>query len=212
MADQSSRTASPSDTAGTSPFDSAGIERATDGVLHYTDLPANLVAMLRNAVDAAPDAEALVEYGVTGRPADLPRNCGTARRASRVACAPPGSPVATASRSGCRTATTGCSAFFGTLLAGGVVVPVNTRLAEPEVAYVVEDSGARSCSSRGAAARRRTARRRRPGARRAGRDLLHQRDDGVPEGCDDHPRELPVQRRDLHPLPRPAPRTRACGR
>ncbi|MDQ1650086.1 MAG: long-chain acyl-CoA synthetase, partial [Frankiaceae bacterium] len=33
-------------------------------------------------------------------------------------------------------------AFFGTLLAGGVVVPVNTRLAEPEVAYVLEDSGA----------------------------------------------------------------------
>jgi acyl-CoA synthetase (AMP-forming)/AMP-acid ligase II len=33
-------------------------------------------------------------------------------------------------------------AFWGTLLAGGVVVPVNTRFAEPEVRYVVEDSGA----------------------------------------------------------------------
>jgi acyl-CoA synthetase (AMP-forming)/AMP-acid ligase II len=32
--------------------------------------------------------------------------------------------------------------FWGTLLAGGVVVPVNTRFAEPEVRYVVEDSGA----------------------------------------------------------------------
>jgi acyl-CoA synthetase (AMP-forming)/AMP-acid ligase II len=33
-------------------------------------------------------------------------------------------------------------AFFGTQLAGGVVVPVNTRFAEPEVDYVVGDSGA----------------------------------------------------------------------
>src|SRR3954452_10167030 len=54
---------SPSDT---SPFDSTGIERRDDGVLHYTDLPANLVAMLRAAVDAAPDDEALVEYGAPG--------------------------------------------------------------------------------------------------------------------------------------------------
>src|SRR4029077_21106951 len=34
-------------------------------------------------------------------------------------------------------------AFFGAQLAGAVVVPVNTRFAEPEVAYVVDDSGAR---------------------------------------------------------------------
>jgi acyl-CoA synthetase (AMP-forming)/AMP-acid ligase II len=33
-------------------------------------------------------------------------------------------------------------AFWGTLLAGAVTVPVNTRFAEPEVRYVVEDSGA----------------------------------------------------------------------
>jgi long-chain acyl-CoA synthetase len=33
-------------------------------------------------------------------------------------------------------------AFFGTVLAGGVVVPVNTRLAEDEVNYMVTDSGA----------------------------------------------------------------------
>jgi len=33
-------------------------------------------------------------------------------------------------------------AFFGVQLIGGVVVPVNTRLAEEEVAYVLEDSGA----------------------------------------------------------------------
>ena len=32
---------------------------------------------------------------------------------------------------------------------------------------------------------------------RPGRDLLHQRHDGLPEGCDDHPRELPVEQRDV---------------
>ncbi len=34
-------------------------------------------------------------------------------------------------------------AFFGTVLAGAVVVPVNTRFSDEEVAYVVGDSGAR---------------------------------------------------------------------
>jgi acyl-CoA synthetase (AMP-forming)/AMP-acid ligase II len=35
-------------------------------------------------------------------------------------------------------------AFFGTLMAGAVAVPVNTRLAEPEVEYVIGDCGART--------------------------------------------------------------------
>jgi len=34
-----------------------------------------------------------------------------------------------------------CLAFFGTLMAGAVVVPVNTRFNEQEVEYVVNDSG-----------------------------------------------------------------------
>ena len=33
-------------------------------------------------------------------------------------------------------------AFYGTLLSGAVAVPVNTRFSEPEVEYVVNDSGA----------------------------------------------------------------------
>ena len=35
-----------------------------------------------------------------------------------------------------------CLGFWGTLMAGGVVVPVNTRFSESEVEYVVSDSGA----------------------------------------------------------------------
>src|SRR5581483_833668 len=33
-------------------------------------------------------------------------------------------------------------AFFGTQMLGAVVVPVNTRFTDDEVAYVIEDSGA----------------------------------------------------------------------
>ena len=36
-----------------------------------------------------------------------------------------------------------CIAFWGTLMSGAVVVPVNTRFAEPEVEYVINDSGSR---------------------------------------------------------------------
>ncbi len=34
-------------------------------------------------------------------------------------------------------------AFWGTLMAGAIVVPVNTRFSEPEVEYVITDSGSR---------------------------------------------------------------------
>src|SRR4051795_10396872 len=140
MADQTSRTASRSDTASISPFDTSGIERGDDGVLHYTDLPANLVAMLRSAVHAAPDAEALVEYGAPDRRLTYAQLWD---RATRVAGGLRDAGVSRGDRVALRlpNGNDWVLAFFGTLLAGGVVVPVNTRLAEPEVAYIVEDSG-----------------------------------------------------------------------
>ncbi len=36
-----------------------------------------------------------------------------------------------------------CVAFWGTLMSGAIAVPVNTRFSEPEVEYVIQDSGAR---------------------------------------------------------------------
>jgi acyl-CoA synthetase (AMP-forming)/AMP-acid ligase II len=36
-----------------------------------------------------------------------------------------------------------CVAFFGGILAGAIVIPVNTRFAEPEIEYVLQDSGAK---------------------------------------------------------------------
>ena len=45
------------------PFDRTGTEVGPDGIRRYTDLPQNLLQMLRSAVDGSPDAEALVELG-----------------------------------------------------------------------------------------------------------------------------------------------------
>ena len=91
---------------------------------------------------------------------------------------------------------------------GAVAVPVNTRFTESEVEYVITDSGAVLRLRAGAAApRRRAVRRRRPRAQRPRRHLLHERHDGVPEGRDDDPRELPVELRDVHVASSASPAT-----
>src|SRR4051812_4588734 len=121
------------------PFARSGTEVGPDGIRRYTGLPQNLPQMLRTAVDTHPDSEALVELGgerVTYRQ--------LWDRAARVAGGlwaggvGPGDRVANRLLNG----NDWVYAFWGTLLAGAVVVPVNTRFAEPEVRYVVEDSGA----------------------------------------------------------------------
>jgi hypothetical protein len=48
---------------GANPFDSTGVQRDENGVRRYAGLDDSLVAMLRAAVDAQPQAEALVELG-----------------------------------------------------------------------------------------------------------------------------------------------------
>jgi long-chain acyl-CoA synthetase len=122
------------------PFDTSGIERDAHGVAHYTDRPASLVAMLRASVERAPDAPAVLEVG------DAPlsyrelwdgaaRVAGGLRTEHGIAR---GDRVANRLGNG----TDWVLAFFGTLMAGAVTVPVNTRFKESEVAYVVEDSGA----------------------------------------------------------------------
>jgi long-chain acyl-CoA synthetase len=121
------------------PFDRDGTETGHDGVRRYTGLPQNLLQMLRRAVDTAPDAEALVELG--GERITYGQLWERAARVAgglRAAGVQPGDRVANRLGNG----NDWVYAFWGTLLAGGVVVPVNTRFAEPEVRYVVEDSGA----------------------------------------------------------------------
>ncbi|WP_197283771.1 class I adenylate-forming enzyme family protein [Mycobacterium sp. Marseille-P9652] len=121
------------------PFATTGVTRDSAGVPHYDDLPETLLDMLAEHVDARPDSEAVVELGA-GRL--------TYRqlwdRASRVAGGlredglRPGERVAVRYPAGLDWVL----AFWGTVMAGGVAVAVNTRSAQPEVEFVLNDSGA----------------------------------------------------------------------
>lgn len=121
------------------PFDMAGVERDASGVLRYTGLPQSLVHMLREAVARTPDRECIVMLG-----GERVTYQEVWDRSSRVA----GGLVAAGVQPGDRVANRHgnrlewCLGFWGTLMAGAVVVPVNARFAADEVAYVVNDSGA----------------------------------------------------------------------
>ncbi len=121
------------------PFGEGGIERRPDGVLHYQGLHPSVVAMLLETVDAFGDQEALVEVGG-------PRLTYSQlwERAARVAGGLAADGVERGDRVAIRlgNGVDWCLAYFGTLMAGAVVVPVNTRFTGPEVDYVVSDSGA----------------------------------------------------------------------
>jgi long-chain acyl-CoA synthetase len=122
------------------PFDQSAITRGPDHIARYDRRPRSLLEMLRNTVDQRPTSEAIVEIGgerinyreLWDRAARLAgglKNLGI-KRGDRVAI-----------RLG--NGLDWCIAFWGTLMAGAVVVPVNTRFAEPEVEYVIHDSGSR---------------------------------------------------------------------
>jgi long-chain acyl-CoA synthetase len=125
---------------GRNPFDNSGIERTADGTARYADRPQSLVHMLRTSVERDPGATAVLE--VSG-PALTYSELWD--RAARVAGGLRAQGVQRGDRVAIRlpNGLDWVLAFFGSQLAGAVVVPVNTRFAEPEVAYVVDDSGAR---------------------------------------------------------------------
>ena len=122
------------------PFPITGVCRDANGVPHYDDLPATLLDMLAEQVDQRPDSEAVVELG-----ADRLTYRQLWDRASRVA----GGLRAAGVRPGDRVAVrypAGINwvlAFWATVMAGGIAVAVNTRSAQPEVQFVVSDSGTR---------------------------------------------------------------------
>jgi long-chain acyl-CoA synthetase len=133
---------------GRNPFDDSGVQRGADGRAFYSDRPDSLVQMLRASVERDRDAVAIVELGGptlsygelwdgAARVAGGLRDAGVAR----------GDRVALRLANGADWVL----AFFGTQLLGAVVVPVNTRFTDEEVAYVVEDSGATFTFSPGAA-------------------------------------------------------------
>ncbi|HKV18290.1 MAG TPA: AMP-binding protein, partial [Mycobacterium sp.] len=121
------------------PFDMTGVVRTDDGVLRYSGLPRSLLDMLRASVERHPDRESIVVLGgerITYEQLwDRSARVAGGLRAAGVA---PGDRVA--NRHG--NSLEWCLGFWGTLMAGAVVVPVNTRFAESEVRYVVDDAGA----------------------------------------------------------------------
>jgi long-chain acyl-CoA synthetase len=124
---------------GRNPFDTSGVERGADGIARYTGRPDSLVHMLRASVERDPDADAVVEIG--GERLTFQQLWD---RAARVA----GGLRAGGLERGDRAAIVLANgvdwvlAFWGAQLAGLVAVPVNTRFTEPEVDYVVTNSGA----------------------------------------------------------------------
>lgn len=122
------------------PFPADGVVRNDAGVAYYEDLPTSLVTMLRAHVDAQPDADALIELG--GRRLTYRELWDAAARVAgglRVAGSAGGDRVAIRYPAGVNWTL----AFWGTVLAGGIAVAVNTRLAPPEVEFVLSDCGAR---------------------------------------------------------------------
>jgi acyl-CoA synthetase (AMP-forming)/AMP-acid ligase II len=123
---------------GRNPFDETDVERDANGLARYVGRPQSLVHLLRASVDRDASATALVEVGGPSI------SYGELwERASRVAGGLQRNGVKRGDRVAIRLGNgiDWVLAFFGSQLVGAVVVPVNTRFTEDEVAYVVEDSG-----------------------------------------------------------------------
>jgi acyl-CoA synthetase (AMP-forming)/AMP-acid ligase II len=122
------------------PFAATGVYRDTNGIPRYNDLPATLLDMLAEQVGRRPDAEALVELGgdrLTYR--QLWEGAARVAGGLRAAGVKRGDRVAVRYPAGINWVL----ALWGTVMAGGIAVAVNTRSAPPEVDFVLSDSGAR---------------------------------------------------------------------
>jgi acyl-CoA synthetase (AMP-forming)/AMP-acid ligase II len=121
------------------PFPMTSVSRDANGIPRYAELPATLLDMLAEQVNKRPESEAVVELG-----ADRLSYRQLWDRASRVA----GGLRAAGLKQGDRVAVrypAGINwvlAFWGTVMAGGIAVAVNTRSAQPEVEFVLSDAGA----------------------------------------------------------------------
>lgn len=123
------------------PFDMTAVTRTPDGVLRYGDLPRSLLDMFRQSVERTPDRECIVILG-----GDRVTYQEVWDRAARVAGGLRAAGVVRGDRVANRHGNTleWCLGFWGTLMAGAIVVPVNTRFSDAEVDYVVTDSGAKT--------------------------------------------------------------------
>ncbi|OBF01599.1 acyl-CoA dehydrogenase [Mycobacterium sp. 852002-10029_SCH5224772] len=124
---------------GRNPFPVTGVSRGRDGIPRYDELPATLLDMLAGHVDTRPNSEAVVELGggrLTYR--QLWDRAARVAGGLRAAGVKRGDRVALRYPAGIDWVL----AFWGTVMAGGVAVAVNTRSAQPEVEFVLSDAGA----------------------------------------------------------------------
>jgi long-chain acyl-CoA synthetase len=122
------------------PFDMTGITRGADQIKRFDGRPASLIDMLRATVENHPANEAIVEIG---GPRINYRELWD--RAAKVAGGLRASGIERGDRVAIRLGNglEWCVAFWGGLMSGATVVPVNTRFSEPEVEYVLTDSGSK---------------------------------------------------------------------
>jgi long-chain acyl-CoA synthetase len=122
----------------TYPFDRSGVVRGADNISRYSGLANSLLEMLRATVDRAPNNEAIVEIG--GERINYRELWD---RSARVAGGLKRLGIERGDRVAIRLGNSldWCFAFWGTLMSGAIAVPVNTRFSEPEVEYVITDSG-----------------------------------------------------------------------
>lgn len=122
------------------PFPVTGVTRDRNGIPHYEQLPATLVDLLAEQAEHRPDSEAVAELGVGSL---------TYRQlwqqAARVAGGLRAEGLGRGDRVGVRypAGLHWVLAFWGTVMAGGIPVAVNTRSAAPEVDFVLADAGVR---------------------------------------------------------------------
>lgn len=122
------------------PFNQSAITRGPDQISRYDNLAVSLIEMLRATIDRHPNNEAVVELGAARI------NYGDLwDRSARVSGGLKQLGVQVGDRVAIRLGNSldWCIAFWGTLMSGAIVVPVNTRFSEPEVEYVLTDSGSR---------------------------------------------------------------------
>ncbi len=124
---------------GRNPFGDVGVVRDGDGLARYDGRPASLVGMLGASVQRNPGATAVAEVG---GPSLSYKELW--ERSSRVAGGLRDLGVARGARVAIHMSNSidWVLAFFGVQLLGAVAVPVNTRFADAEVNYAVEDAGA----------------------------------------------------------------------
>ncbi|MCW2529476.1 MAG: putative fatty-acid--CoA ligase [Pseudonocardiales bacterium] len=126
-------------TAADSPFDDSGLRRSVTGGWEFADLEDSIVVMLASVSRSFPDREALVELdGLRMTYRELWQKAGRVAGGLTGAGLTRGGRVAIVLPNGIDW----CLAFFGTLLAGGIAVPVNPKLREHEVTYVLDDCSA----------------------------------------------------------------------